>query len=231
MSDSRGRLLLVEDEPGLLRTLGDRLRAEGYIVEVAPDGFQGLDRALAGAADIVVLDVMLPGIDGFEILRRLREAGSRIPVVMLTARGAVDDKVTALSAGADDYLAKPFQPVELLARLDAVLRRVRGAALAPHERLVAFGRWVLDFEGEALRHDGQPVPLSTTEYDLLAYLIRHRGRALTREELLREVWRYAPTAVTRTVDQHIAQLRRKLADGSPLRPIATIHGRGYRFRG
>lgn len=230
MSESRGSLLLVEDEPGLVRTLGDRLRAAGYAVVVATDGQEGLDLGLTGAVEIIVLDVMLPRLDGFEVLRRLREAGSRIPVVMLTARGAVDDKVTAFRSGADDYLAKPFQPVELLARLDAVLRRVRGGALAPDERMVSFGPWVLDFEREELRRNHTAIPLSQTEYHLLAHLVRHRGRAVSREELLREVWRYAPTTATRTVDQHVAQLRRKLAEGSGTRQIATINRRGYQFR-
>jgi DNA-binding response OmpR family regulator len=229
MTGDRGTLLLVEDEPGLVRTLGDRLTAEGYRVATAGDGPTGLERALAGGTDIIVLDVMLPGLDGFEVLRRLRERGVATPVVMLTARDAVEEKVVALKLGADDYLAKPFRPIELLARLEAVLRRVRGAALATHEREVPFGPWVLDFHQEALRRGTEPVELTRTEYELLAYLVRRRGHPVSRVELLREVWRYAPTAVSRTVDQHVAQLRRRLGAAGG-RHIVTVHGRGYLFR-
>ncbi|MGE0440440.1 MAG: response regulator transcription factor [Gemmatimonadales bacterium] len=222
----RGTVLLIEDEPGLVRTLSDRLAAEGWTVETAGAGDTGLALARTGRADIVVLDVMLPGLDGFTVLQRLREEGVVTPVVMLTARGEVDAKVAALRAGADDYLAKPFRAIELLARLDAVLRRVRGAQLSPGERTIAFGSWVLDLERETLQAGGDPVALSRTELELLCYLARNRGRAISRAELLREVWRYSPAVVTRTVDQHVAQLRRKLGGG---RHLVTVHGQGYRF--
>lgn len=223
----RGTVLLIEDAPGLLRTLGDRLSAERWTVQVAVDGRQGLDLACQGGADIIVLDGMLPELDGVEVLRQLRERGVGTPVIMLTARAEVEDKVAALQVGADDYLTKPFRPVELLARMDAVLRRVRGAPLIEAERRVRFGQWTLDLEREELWSGAEPTPLSRTEYELLAYLVRRRGHPVPRAELLREVWRYAPTTATRTVDQHVAQLRRKLGGD---RHIVTVHGQGYRFR-
>jgi DNA-binding response OmpR family regulator len=144
---------------------------------------------------------------------------------MLSARGEAGDGV---KLGADDYITKPFRPVELMARIEAVLRRSRGAALAPGEQKVTFGEWTLDLEREELRGSDGVVRLSRTEYDLLAHLVRHRGQPVPRTELLREVWRYAPETSSRTVDQHVAQLRRKLDQAA--RYIVTVHGRGYQFR-
>jgi len=226
----RGSVLLIEDDPGLVRTISDRLRAEGYEVRSEVDGDRGLESARAGGSDLILLDVMLPGRDGFDVLRAIRGQGIPTPVIMLTARGQVEEKVVALKLGADDYVTKPFRPIELLARMESVLRRVRGRAPAPHEQVVGFGPWALDLEREELRREGVVVSLSRTEYELLAYLIRSRGRPVSREELLREVWRYAPTTASRTVDQHVAQLRRKLEAGEGSRRILTVHGRGYQFR-
>lgn len=221
-------MLLVEDEPGLVRTLTDRLNAEGYEVRATGDGRQAIAAVEAGGADLILLDVMLPGPDGFAVLREVRSRGIRTPVIMLTARGEVGEKVTALKLGADDYITKPFRPVELMARIEAVLRRSRGAALAPDEQVVRFGAWTLDLAREELRGSDGMVRLSRTEYDLLAHLVRHRGQPVPRTELLREVWRYAPETSSRTVDQHVAQLRRKLDQAA--RHIVTVHGRGYQFR-
>ena len=221
-------MLLVEDEPGLVRTLTDRLTAEGYGLRSTGDGRQATELIEAGGFDLVLLDVMLPGADGFRVLRSVRERGLTTPVIMLTARGQVEEKVMALQAGADDYLTKPFRHTELLARMEAVLRRSRGAALTSGEQLVRFGEWTLDLEREELRGRDGIVRLSRTEYELLAHLVRRRGQPVARTELLREVWRYAPDTSSRTVDQHIAQLRRKLEGAA--RHVVTVHGRGYAFR-
>ena len=221
-------MLLVEDEPGLVRTLTDRLTVEGYGLRATGDGRQATELIVGRGFDLVLLDVMLPGADGFSVLREIRKRGVTTPVIMLTARGQVEEKVMALQAGADDYLTKPFRHTELLARMEAVLRRSRGAALTPGEEMVRFGDWTLDLEREELRgHDGV-VRLSRTEYELLAHLVRRRGQPVARKELLKEVWRYAPDTSSRTVDQHIAQLRRKL-DGAA-RHVVTVHGLGYAFR-
>lgn len=224
----KGNVLLVEDEPGLVRTLTDRFAAEGYRVRATGDGRRGTELIATGEYDLVLLDVMLPGADGFTVLREVRKRGIATPVIMLTARGQVEEKVSALKAGADDYLTKPFRHTELLARVEAVLRRSRGAALTSGEQMVRLGEWMLDLEREELRGSGGPVRLSRTEYELLAHLARRRGQPVGRKELLREVWRYAPDTTSRTVDQHIAQLRRKL--GEAAKHIVTVHGRGYAFR-
>jgi DNA-binding response OmpR family regulator len=225
---SKGSVLLVEDEPGLVRTVSDRLTAEGYGVRATGDGRQATETIGTGDYDLVLLDVMLPGADGFTVLREVRKRGITTPVIMLTARGQVEEKVIALRAGADDYLTKPFRHAELLARMEAVLRRSRGAALTRDEQLVRFGDWTLDLEREELRGTDGMVRLSRTEYELLAHLVRRRGQPVARKELLREVWRYAPDTSSRTVDQHVAQLRRKLSDAA--KHVVTVHGRGYAFR-
>ncbi|MDX2060298.1 MAG: response regulator transcription factor [Gemmatimonadales bacterium] len=232
MTGPKATILLVEDEPGLVRTLGDRLRAEGYAVIAVGDGDAAMVDGRAEGADVILLDVMLPGRDGFVVLTELRRRGVTTPVIMVTARDPVEEKIAALQQGADDYVTKPFRTGELLARIEAVLRRARGGALTPDERIVRFGPWVLDLDEGVLDGPAGRATLSNTEFELLAFLVVRRGRAVSREELLREVWRYAPTAVTRTVDQHVAQLRRKLmiVPGSE-RWIVTVHGRGYLFRG
>jgi two-component system alkaline phosphatase synthesis response regulator PhoP len=222
--------LLVEDESSLVVTLVDRLTSEGYAVEVARTGEQGLARALDGSFDLILLDVMLPGKDGFEVCGEVRARGVAVPILMLTARGQVVDRVIGLKLGADDYLTKPFEMVELLARIEALFRRARatGAGAGPD----AFGDVRIDFRrGEAYRR-GQPVALSALEFKLLAFLIQNRGALLSRDELLDKVWGYQATPATRTVDVHIASLRQKLEE-LPSRPefILTVHGRGYRFAG
>ncbi|RMH20348.1 MAG: DNA-binding response regulator [Acidobacteria bacterium] len=225
------RILLVEDEPSLVLTLSDRLRAEGYEVEVAEDGEAGLAAAVGGSFDAVVLDVMLPKKNGFDVCRDLRQRGVAVPVLMLTARGQVVDKVVGLKLGADDYLTKPFDMLELLARLEALLRRGRRAGAGGPERYV-FGDVEVDLRHEEVRRDGRPVELSALEMRLLAYFLTHPGEVLSRDRLLDEVWGYDATPVTRTVDVHVAGLRQKL-EPRPSHPryILTVRGRGYKFAG
>lgn len=222
------RVLLVEDEPSLVLTLGDRLRAEGCDVRIATDGDQAIARVLEGGLDLVILDVMLPGKDGFEVCRTLRAREIAIPILMLTARGTVTDRVVGLKLGADDYLTKPFETVELLARIEALLRRA-GAAGSVGGRF-RFGDVEIDSRSGQVTRDGRCLDLSALEFKLLSYFIEHRGRLLTRDELLDRVWGYEATPVTRTVDVHVASLRQKVEE-DPGRPrfIETVRGRGYRF--
>ncbi len=231
------RILLVEDEPSLVLTLSDRLVSEGYEVETAGDGEEGLSKALEGSFDLILLDVMLPGRDGFEVCRELRARGVEIPIVMLTARGQVVDRVVGLKLGADDYVTKPFEMAELLARMEAVFRRARTPAAmsggaGPGVGTCAFGDVRVDFRQVQVFRDGAPVALSALEFKLLAYFIQHRGGLLTRDELLDKVWGYDAMPTTRTVDVHVASLRQKL-EKNPSRPeyILTVHRRGYRFAG
>jgi len=225
------RLLLVEDEPGLVLTLTDRLTAEGYAVTSVGDGNVAVDEALREPYDIVVLDVMLPGRDGFEVCRAVRQQGMRAPILMLTARGQLVDRVVGLKLGADDYLVKPFEMAELLARLEALLRRVpRTAAQATDQ--FRFGDIVIDTRRTEVTRDGALVELSALEFKLLRYFVEHAGATLSRDELLNEVWGYDAMPSTRTVDVHVAWLRQKLEE-NPRRPqyILTVHGLGYKFAG
>ncbi len=225
------RILLVEDEPGLVLTLADRLASEGYAVESATDGEQGLARASQGGFDLIILDVMLPLLSGYEVCRRLRHAGVETPILMLTARSQVVDKVVGLKTGADDYLTKPFDVMELLARIEALLRRVPSRNPKPAHSY-RFGAVEVDFRRAEVAKGGHPVNLSAREFALLRFLIEHRGAALSREELLQKVWGYEPGTTTRTVDVHIAWLRQKLED-NPKHPqyILTVRGLGYKFTG
>ncbi len=226
------RLLLVEDEPGLVMTLTDRLVAEGYDVESVTDGDQGLTRAASGQFDLVILDGMLPGRDGFDVCRTLRQRGVQTPILMLTARGQVVDRVVGLKLGADDYLIKPFEMAELLARLEALLRRVPRPVSSSLGETFDFGDVHVDFRKAEVTRDGRPLDLSAREFKLLCYFIEHRGATLSRDELLNEVWGYNAMPSTRTVDVHIAWLRQKV-EPLPRRPqyIHTIHGLGYKFTG
>ena len=224
------RLLLIEDEPGLVLTLRDRLTREGYSVETSGDGESGLERAARGAFDLVLLDVMLPRLNGFDVLRELRKRGVETPVIMLTAKGQVVDKVAGLKLGADDYVTKPFEMVELLARIEAKLRR---APVNPHpSEGYQFGDVRVDFPRAEVTRAGAPLDLSAREFQLLKYFIEHRGATLTREELLNEVWGYNSMPSTRTVDVHVAWLRQKI-EPNARHPqfILTVHGMGYKFAG
>ena len=224
------RILLVEDEAGLVLTLTDRLAREGYAVESATDGESGLERASREPFDLLVLDLMLPRMTGFDVCRELRRRGIETPVIMLTARGAVVDKVVGLKLGADDYVTKPFDMSELLARVEAHLRR---APAAPHpSEGYAFGDVRVDFRKAEATKEGAPLELSAREFQLLRYFVEHRGATLTRDELLNEVWGYNSMPSTRTVDVHVAWLRQKI-EPNPRHPqfILTIHGIGYKFAG
>jgi two-component system alkaline phosphatase synthesis response regulator PhoP len=223
------RILLVEDDPGLRLVLTHRLASEGYRVETAPDGEEGLRRATGERFDLVVLDVMLPGRSGFDVCRTMRLGGVQTPVLMLTARAELADRVTGLKLGADDYLTKPFEMMELLARVEARLRRDRGRPEAPAYR---FGSVHVDFRRTEVYRDGQRVELSAKEFRLLRYLVSRRGETLSRNELLDHVWGYDANPTSRTVDVHVAWLRRKLEE-NPRQPrhILTVHGLGYKFAG
>lgn len=225
------RILLIEDEPSLVLTLSDRLLSEGFQVETAGDGEEGLARALDGSFDLILLDVMLPRRDGFEVCRELRSRGVQVPIVMLTARDQVVDRVVGLKLGADDYVTKPFEMIELLARIEALFRRAHTPASGT-AGTYAFADVRVDFRRAEVVRGGRPVTLSALEFKLLAYFIQNRGALLTRDELLDKVWGYDAMPTTRTVDVHVASLRQKL-EGNPSRPefILTVHRRGYRFTG
>ncbi len=222
------RILLVEDEPGLATTVGDLLRAEGYSVDIAEDGEHGLRCALdANAPDLVLLDVMLPGIDGFDVCRTLRRRGVRTPILMLTARGEIKDRVKGLRLGADDYLVKPFDPTELLARVEALLRRTSGTA---EREPVCFGEVEVDLRGMTVRRAGLEVEMTAMEFQLLCYMIENEGRVLSREEILKEVWGFQRAPQTRTVDVHITWLRSKVEpDRGKPQFLVTVRGTGYKF--
>ena len=223
------RLLLVEDERSLVRTLTDLLTSEGYQVESVGDGLEAIEIAAQGNFNLIVLDVMLPNKDGFEVCRALRRRGLHTPIIMLTARGQVADKVFGLKLGADDYLAKPFEPSELLARLEALLRRV-SAPREPQEETCRFGSVEVDFRRTAVLRNGQPVEMSAREFELLTYFIQRRGTTVSREELLKRVWGYEESTLTRTVDAHVWMLRQKLEeDPQNPRHFVTVRGLGYKF--
>ena len=227
----KSRILLVEDEPGLVMTLTDRLTSEGYVIETASDGETGLERALSEAFDLIMLDVMLPRKNGFDLCRDLRQKNVQTPIIMLTARGQVVDKVVGLKLGADDYVTKPFELMELLARIEALLRRAPVASAVSPETY-QFGPVRVDFRRAEVDREGEPVELSSLEFKLLHYLIEHRGAVISRDKLLDEVWGYDAMPSTRTVDVHVAWLRQKI-ETNPRHPqfILTVHGLGYKFAG
>ena len=225
------RVLLVEDEPGLVLTLTDRLKSEGYEVGTAADGPSGLERATREAWDVILLDVMLPGANGFDVCRDIRQRGVQTPIIMLTARGQVFDKVLGLKLGADDYLTKPFELLELLARIEVqIRRRAVGSSAGPTQ--YQFADVFVDFRKAEVTRGGQQLELSAREFLLLKYFVEHRGATLTRDELLNEVWGYHSMPSTRTVDVHVAWLRQKI-EPNPRHPqfVLTVHGLGYKFVG
>jgi two-component system alkaline phosphatase synthesis response regulator PhoP len=223
------RILLIEDEPGLVLTLSDLLEAEGYTVETANDGHTGLAKATSEPFDVILLDVMLPGKSGFDVCREIRSRGSDVAILMLTAKTQVIDRVVGLKLGADDYLTKPFDPSELLARVEALLRRINKEGQI-HVRNYEFGNIQVDFEKAEVLKKGEPISLAGKELQLLRYLIEHRGKVLSRDELLQQVWEYQHDVSSRTVDVHVAWLRQKL-EANPQTPkhILTVRGSGYRF--
>jgi two-component system alkaline phosphatase synthesis response regulator PhoP len=224
-------ILLIEDEPGLVLTLKDRLTREGYEVDAAQDGNQGLASAMRGQADLIILDLMLPGKSGLDICRDLRQKGIETPILMLTARGQTVDKVLGLKLGADDYMTKPFEMPELMARVEVLMRRNRNAP-GVGAAFYSFGNIEVDLRRASATRGGETVALSTREFELLRYFIEHRGAGISRDELLSNVWHYDAGTTTRTVDVHVAWLRQKLED-DPKRPqwIMTVHGLGYKFLG
>jgi two-component system alkaline phosphatase synthesis response regulator PhoP len=222
-------VLVVEDEEALRMTVGDRLRSEGYLVDYAADGDEGFEKATLLPFDLIILDLMLPRRDGLTVCRDIREAGLITPILMLTVRGQTSDKVRGLRTGADDYVTKPFNIQELMARIEALLRR------APTKGMVKpgvfeFGTVRVDRRGTTVTRDGKSVNLSAREFQLLQYFIDHAGATLSREELLKQVWGYNTTIFTRTVDVHVASLRHKL-ETDPRQPvfILTVQRLGYRF--
>jgi DNA-binding response OmpR family regulator len=226
---SRRRILLVEDEPGLRRTLKDLLASSGYNVETSQDGADAQNRAEAEAFDLIVLDVMLPSRNGFDVAKALRKNGIQTPILMLTARSELNNKVQGFKSGADDYLTKPFEPSELLVRIEALIRR---ADTAVRKRLTTceVHGMSFDFSKARMTKKGQVISLSERECRLLQHLMESQGEVVTRDELLQEVWGYSEAPMTRTVDVHISWLRQKLEE-DPTNPqyIVTVHGQGYRF--
>lgn len=224
-------VLLVEDEPRVADFIDRGLRAENHGVTVAASGTEGVDLAKTGEFDVIVLDLMLPDMHGYDVCQRLRLEGDHTPILMLTAMDAIEDKIKGLKMGADDYLTKPFEMAELMARIEALLRR---AAQRPTGASDAhrFGALQVDFRRTEVTRDGKPVTLSAKEFLLLRYLIDHRGETVSRDELLREVWGYGALPSTRTVDVHVAWLRQKLEE-DPKHPrlILTVVGLGYKFAG
>ena len=225
------RVLLVEDEPSLVLTLRDRLLACRYKVESCGDGKIALELADKKPFDLVILDVMLPGMEGFDVCRELRRRGMEVPILMLTARSLVVDKVVGLKLGADDYLTKPFEMMELLARIEVLLRRGRTSPQVG-EGIFCFNDVRVDFRRAEVTRNDDVLPLSAMEYRLLRYFIEHRGAVISRDQLLDQVWGYDATPFSRTVDVHVASLRQKV-EPQPARPqfIVTVHRLGYRFDG
>jgi two-component system alkaline phosphatase synthesis response regulator PhoP len=222
-------ILLVEDEDALRTTLGDRLRGEGYVVDTAKDGQEGMEKITTSPFDLLILDVMLPYRSGFDLCRDIRQAGLATPILFLTARNEVVDKVVGFKLGGDDYVTKPFEAVELLVRVEALLRR---APVQAGRGVHQIGSLRVDVGRKEVTRDGKPIYLSGREFQLLRYLMERAGNTISRAELLRAVWGYDAGAYTRTVDVHIFSLRQKLEE-EPSRPelIITVSGVGYKFEG
>ena len=230
METATRTVLIVEDNENLAYGLRNNLEIEGYAVAVAEDGPTGLDAAQEHRPDLVILDLMLPGMDGYRVLKGLRDQGLDMPVLILTAKGEEADKVLGFRLGADDYVTKPFGVLELLARVEALLRR-SGNGQPETEAVERFGSVQVDPGSRTVAKDGAEVPLTPKEFDLLMALIGRRGQAASRLALLKEVWGHRAAVATRTVDTHVSELRRKLED-EPASPqyILTVHKVGYRFR-
>jgi two-component system alkaline phosphatase synthesis response regulator PhoP len=224
------RLLLIEDEATLSLLLCERLEREGYSVMACKDGIQGLAQAMSGTFDLLLLDVRLPGRNGFEVCHELRRHCLNVPVLMLTARGDIKDRVKGLKIGADDYLVKPFDVTELLARIEALLRRASNSPPQLNGSLISFGTVVVDLQKEEVLRDGLPIALTAKEFELLRYFVSHPEERISRQALLKDVWGYQAMPNTRTVDFHVAQLRQKLETNPKVpRHILTAHRAGYRF--
>jgi two-component system alkaline phosphatase synthesis response regulator PhoP len=220
-------ILIVEDEAALRATLSDRLRGEGYVVETAADGHEAVEKASNLPFDLIILDLMLPSRSGLDVCRDIRQAGMATPILMLTARSETTDKVVGLKLGADDYVTKPFESAELLARIEVLLRRV---PIQIGQGIHEFGSIRVDVKRAKVTREGKPVYLTGREFQLLRYFIERPGTTIPRKELLQSVWGYVADALTRTVDTHVASLRQKL-EVNPKRPelIVTVSGTGYKF--
>jgi DNA-binding response OmpR family regulator len=216
------KILMIEDDRRLSALIATRLRAHGHDAETAADGPEGLERAISGGFDLAIVDLMLPRMDGIEVTSELRRRGDRLPILMLTARDALDDRVMGLRAGADDYLVKPFAFAELLARIDALARR---AAPSAADATITVGSVSLDPRSRRVRVEGSDITLTAKEFDLLRSLMVHRGRVVSRSELLEDVWGYTFAPQTKIVDLYIHYLRRKLGTAADL--IQTVRGVGY----
>lgn len=223
------RILIVEDNARLAYGLRNNLEIDGHVVDVAEDGPQGLEAVVSGEPDLVILDLMLPGMNGYQVLKSLRDKGIEVPVLILTARGEEADKVMGFRLGADDYVTKPFGVLELLARVSAILRRAGQEGQA--QAVETFGAIEIRLEERSVLRAGREVRLTPKEFDLLVALVRRRGAVATRVALMKEVWGHQAAILSRTVDTHIAELRRKLEQdpGAP-RHILTVHRSGYRLR-
>lgn len=223
-------ILIIEDEPAMQLGLKDNFELEGYEVEVVGDGETGLARITGGHHDLVLLDVMLPKLSGFDVCKKARTAGVQTPIVLLTARGEEIDKVLGLELGADDYITKPFGVRELLARVKAILRRSQAAKVPGNEETISIGRLQVNFNTFQTRQDGVDVKLSHKEVEILSYLYKNRNKVVSRYDLLENVWGYEEQITTRTVDNFIARLRQKVED-NPNNPriILTVHGSGYKM--
>jgi two-component system, OmpR family, alkaline phosphatase synthesis response regulator PhoP len=225
------KILVVDDEPTIVKTVSAYLEREGFAVHTALDGLTALESARAFQPDLIVLDIMLPGMDGLELLNTLRRE-SDVYVLLLTARTEETDKIVGLTMGADDYMTKPFSPRELVARVKAVLRRERGAHTPQHESALDFGRLRIDVDGRRVWKDDHEIECTPIEFDLLYALARHPGLVLSREQLIEQVWNYDYYGDDRVVDAHIGRLRKKIED-DPAHPsmVVTVRGAGYRFEG
>ena len=224
------KILIIEDEESISMVLEDDFRLEGYEVEVASDGLDGLVKAADPEVDLIILDIMLPGMNGFEICKKLRSQGIQTPIIMLTAKGQEIDRVLGLEFGADDYVTKPFSPRELQARVKAVLRRIEKGPDDVGENFFRMGELEVDFLQYECRISGRKVALTAHEFGLLKYLIQNRERVIERDELLEEVWGKDVVVSVRTIDTHMANLRKKLEDdANQSRFIISIRGVGYKF--
>lgn len=224
------KILIIEDEESIRMALEDDFRLENYDVEVASDGIEGLAKAANPDTDLIILDIMLPGMNGFDICKKLRSQGIRTPIIMLTAKGQEIDRVVGLEIGADDYVTKPFSPRELQARVKAVLRRMETEPDDKAENLFRSGGLEVDFRQYECRKNGKEVSLTAHEFELLKYLHQNRGRVINRDELLDEIWGKDVFVAPRTVDTHMANLRKKIEDDPSLpRLIISIRGVGYKF--
>jgi DNA-binding response OmpR family regulator len=227
------RILIIEDNSDLAFGLRNNLEIEGYGIEVAEDGNRGLMRARATEPDLIILDLMIPGLDGYRVLRALRDEGYKTPVLILSARGEETDKVRGFRLGADDYVTKPFSLLELLARVEALLRRSGQQQPVPADRpdVYRFGTVTVDAEAQMVYKAGEPVNVTHREFLLLVALLKRRGGVVSRQDLLREAWGHQGDVLTRTIDSHIVELRRKLeVDPAHPRHILTIRRMGYRIQ-